>query len=120
MVTVKSPVMTLASFVAFFMTLATAAQAALITNQWTFTFQTASGLYNPGDIITITATYDDVGSMMHNYNDGGPAGQSNHGAPPDTIDSTYCLGTGAGCDVSNYSFYGYTLMSDATISISGL
>ena len=96
------------------------AHATIVTDTWMFTFPDASGLYSAGDVISVTATYDNAGTMMSEYNDGGPGGQSNSGAPPDTVAFTHCLYTGSGCTYPNLAADGFTELSNASITITGL
>lgn len=91
----------------FLTSLASAAQATMITELFEVTLPTASGPYSAGHIFQITAMYDDAGIVMHTWNDG-TDGLAQFGNGDDTVQATY------------YAGLGWTLFSDAQISISGL
>lgn len=84
------------------------AHAAPVTELFTVTLPYASGGYAAGHVFQFTATYDDAGTVMHEYWDG-PNGIAEFGAGDDTTSYTYKL--------SDYP--GYSIFSDATIAPSG-
>jgi len=83
--------------------------ATVLTEHYDVVFPVASGLYNAGDVVGVTVTYDDAGTAFHAWNDGlntiGEAGQND-----DTIHLTF---TTAG--LTAYSF-----LSDAAYTFTGL
>lgn len=85
-----------------------AAHAVVITELFQIQLTAAAGTYSAGHVFEITATYDDAGTSMHTWNDG-PNGVAEFGGGDDTLNTTNTL-----------IGFGYTLFSDAQISISGL
>lgn len=86
-----------------------AANAVMITELFQVTLPSASGVYSAGHVFDITVTYDDAGTVMHDWNDSSN-GIGEFGGGDDTVKYTYNLASNPG----------YTLFSDAQISISGL
>lgn len=90
------------------LSIAATAGAVPITEVYTVTLPYASGGYAVGDKFDITVSYDDEGTVMHEWWDG-PNGQGEAGLGDDVLNYTYNLA----------SLSGYTLLSDAQISIAG-
>ncbi len=93
----------------FLASLTSTAQAVMITELFEIKLPVASGPYSAGHVFQITATYDDEGTVMHGWGDGAN-GIAEFGDGDDLLFSTYNL----------VDYSGYTLFSDAELSISGL
>ena len=91
--------------------LSVAANASMVTEIFQVTLPLgASGSYPEGHVFDITVTYDDAGTVMHDWEDGAN-GIAEFGGGDDLLSNTYSLADAA--------FSGYTVLSDADISISG-
>lgn len=90
------------------LSIAATAGAVPITEVYTVTLPNASGGYAAGHTFDITVSYDDEGTVMHEWLDG-PNGQGEGGKGDDVLGTTIDLA----------SYVGYTLFSDAQISIAG-
>jgi hypothetical protein len=90
------------------LTVSAAASAVPITEVYTVTLPGASGGYAAGHVFDITVSYDDAGTSMREWNDG-PNQLSESGGGDDVLMNTLSLA----------AYPGYTLFSDAQISIAG-
>ena len=93
----------------FLASLASTAQAVMITELFEVTLPVDSGPYSAGHVFQITATYDDTGTTMHIWEDGAN-GIAEFGDGDDLLFHTYNL----------VDYTEFTLFSDADLSISGL
>jgi PEP-CTERM motif len=91
--------------------LSASAMATPVTDRYTITLNSAQGIYGAGHVFQITATYDDAGTQMRVYQDGAN-GIAEFGGGDDSVFDVLNL--------AGYAQYGYTQLSDASISISGL
>jgi len=90
--------------------MSTFAQSALVTKvlEVNLPYDEGSG-YGVGHVFDITITYDSTGTTMHTWSDG-PNGIAEFGSGDDSIISTF----------TNPSISAYSMVSDASIFISGL
>lgn len=97
----------------FLSLIATTTQALLITETFEITLTTGYGPYTPGHVFNITATYDNEGTVRHEWYDG-PNQIAEFGAPgsDDTVENVL--------DMSDSSGYQFLMLDDAQLTLTGL